>query len=181
MKRFVWSLAIFCLLAAPAFANDRERAESVRKEVNDRDLADYLRTFNEGMDLDGGMPMSMAANDLVSSLNALSRKYITVIEMLRLVSDLTESGYYPNDQGPMGLYNFKYALETSRNNGFGTGKFGLWQFKVMKGECDQPRYVYYTTVTHPARKYTLAFWVSAGPGTVAESLLKGDSLKLDCH
>lgn len=177
MIKAVLVAVLSAALALPALAADQETVSLVTNEVAARGLQDQLNIFENYMNYVDDL--SMANGSMLTSLNTLSRKYPSVNQLLQLTTDLSESGYY--DNAPLILLNFRHALETARNNGFGSGKFEPWQAKRMKGVCGRIQQVYYTTIKHPAKNYAVGFWLSAGGGVVDGGLLKGNDLKEPCH
>lgn len=179
-------------LIYPAFSEDQERIQSLKAEIESKQIKQYLQPFENYLNMiNGNSSDIVAANSIVRALNALTKKYPTVNDLYALTTELTESGYYA-DSVPMLLYNFHYSLERVRGFGFGTAKLGAWQFKHMNrfgslkpvtgpGLCKQMiENVFYTTIKHPAKNYSFGFYFSAGAGFVEPETLKGKNLKKEC-
>lgn len=177
---------LFSILGQASLAEDQDRMNALRSEVSERQIEQYLLTFeNYPNMLNGNSGDTMAANSIVESLNALSKKYPTINTMHALLVELIDSGYYENP--PMLMYNLKFSLERAKEYGFGSGKISPWQFKHMirfkpKSACGNAvENVFYTTVKHPSKNYAFGFYMSAGYGIVGPQILNTKVIGEECY
>lgn len=178
-------IIFFVLLSLnPAYSKDMDRIQNLKEEIELNSLKSYLEDFElyssrRGYDsLDSSL---YAANRVIKSLNALINKYPTVNQLYFLTTEIIESKYYENT--PLLISNLNYSLETIRNYGYGTANFQPWQLKHLNmycnlkapngvGFCKQEKdNVFYTVITHSAKKYSFGFFESVSKGFLNEKEL----------
>lgn len=185
LKKSLLATLVAAIPFLPVSALDHERVDAIRQEIEQRQIKQYLLSFENHLNMRGADPGTMAANSIVKALNAISLKYPTINDMHRLLVELIDSGYY--EQPPMLLYSLGYSLERLKEYGFGSGRVSSWQFKHMsrylpKSACGSAvENVYYTTINHPSKNYEFGFYLSAGPGFVDPKILKTKTIGEECH
>ncbi len=182
--KYLFIIIFIFLSFNPAISKDMDRIQSLKEEIEKNHLKSYLEdfelySFRRGYD--NADSSIYAANRVIKSLNSLINKYPTVNQLYFLTTEIIESGYYENT--PLLLSNLNFSLETIRNYGYGTAKIEPWQLKRLDmfcnlkapdgvGFCKQDKdNLFYSTITHSAKKYSFGFFESVSKGFLNEKEL----------